>query len=510
MTEADALTVAVNAIGVLDQEFNFFDVPSDDDIAGVSRVRAICERWSAQRCVPRLLTAIDACLQASNESSERETQASVERAVRMALGLLWNASARGALKLEMIEQGIVQRVTSDVYVRCVHPMQRCLDACVAIAHNLCEFRFVRGQRNFLQSAIVSVCVPFFASVFERTVGKLLVHRSVVHMRFMACSAIANLSMEGSGSHLEQLKTHWHQLDDFFQLEASRTFDVFNHWLSMTPFTALLCSPHAPVVRFALRALERFCRNANDVPRVFRSLALTASVDHVRFWADPNTMSDETTRMCADALLAALGVAPDRGLPDIAPPAPLIGAVVGFDRASLAAFSDITLVVSSDGVADSEPLEAHRVVLAARSTFFAALFRSQMRDATERVVRVDCERDVFVELLNFVYTGRWGAAVTPQMAVDLLSALERFGIGAADGSSFRELEFFLCHQIDTVETARALLELSEMHPKLTRLALCAQSFVNRANNVSQTEQVQAATNHVTAAVDEDDDFYSDSE
>jgi hypothetical protein len=392
----------------------------------------------------------------------------------MALGQLWNASARGALKLEMIEQGVVQRVTSDVYVRVIHPMPRCLNSCVAIVHNLSEFRFVRGQRNFLQSSIIAHCIPFLASVLERVAGTQLIVRDTVHMRFVACSAIANLSMEGS--FVEQLQAHWHHLDEFFQLDTVRIMrlEIFNHWLTMTPFTGLLCSPHAPIVRFALRTLERFCRNPNDVPRVFRSLALTASVDHVRFWCDPtNASADHVTYACAEALLVALGVAPERELPDIAPPALLVGSVVGFDRAALGAFSDIALVATSDGV-DSEPLEAHRVVLAARSTFFAAMFRSQMRDATERVVRVECDRDVFATMLEFMYNGRWGGNISAQTAVDLVSAVERFGVDGA-----RELEFLLCHQIDSVETARALLELCAMHPKLTQLALCARSFVTRS-------------------------------
>mmetsp|Transcript_11950 Transcript_11950/g.23713 ORF Transcript_11950/g.23713 Transcript_11950/m.23713 type:complete len:625 (-) Transcript_11950:467-2341(-) len=62
------------------------------------------------------------------------------------------------------------------------------------------------------------------------------------------------------------------------------------------------------------------------------------------------------------------------------------------------FSDVTFLV------EDQPVYAHRAILAQRCDHFAAMFRSGMRESVEPTVPiVDISRDVFLLLLEYIYT-----------------------------------------------------------------------------------------------------------
>ena len=67
--------------------------------------------------------------------------------------------------------------------------------------------------------------------------------------------------------------------------------------------------------------------------------------------------------------------------------------------------DVTLVVGESEETRKE-IQAHKVILGARSPVFAAMFKHQMKEQTQgRVTITDVKAEVFEELLSFIYTGK---------------------------------------------------------------------------------------------------------
>mmetsp|Transcript_2829 Transcript_2829/g.8847 ORF Transcript_2829/g.8847 Transcript_2829/m.8847 type:complete len:415 (+) Transcript_2829:511-1755(+) len=83
-------------------------------------------------------------------------------------------------------------------------------------------------------------------------------------------------------------------------------------------------------------------------------------------------------------------------------------------------SDVCLLVGDMRI------PAHRVVLAARCDFFARMFASGMREATEEELPiVDVSPPVFQLLLEHLYTD--SSAVPEESALELFAAADRFGV-----------------------------------------------------------------------------------
>jgi RCC1 and BTB domain-containing protein len=62
------------------------------------------------------------------------------------------------------------------------------------------------------------------------------------------------------------------------------------------------------------------------------------------------------------------------------------------------FSDVTFLV------ENSPIYAHRAILAQRCEHFAAMFRSGMRESTDKTIPIpNISREVFLLLLEYVYT-----------------------------------------------------------------------------------------------------------
>ena len=82
------------------------------------------------------------------------------------------------------------------------------------------------------------------------------------------------------------------------------------------------------------------------------------------------------------------------------------------------FSDVTLVVGE------KEFKAHRLILAARSVVFAAMFyHENTKEMQEgKVIITDIDEDVFSELLRFMYTGK--VSVLDFCAVELFVAADK--------------------------------------------------------------------------------------
>ena len=70
--------------------------------------------------------------------------------------------------------------------------------------------------------------------------------------------------------------------------------------------------------------------------------------------------------------------------------------------------------------------AHKVILAARSEAFAAMFQHPMKEQSTNLVKIeDIEPEVFQELLRFIYTGRVSTATMESMAANLFIAADKY-------------------------------------------------------------------------------------
>ena len=70
--------------------------------------------------------------------------------------------------------------------------------------------------------------------------------------------------------------------------------------------------------------------------------------------------------------------------------------------------------------------AHKVILAARSEVFAAMFKHPMTEQSTNQIEIeDIEPEVFQELLRFIYTGRVSRAAMESMAANLFIAADKY-------------------------------------------------------------------------------------
>lgn len=137
------------------------------------------------------------------------------------------------------------------------------------------------------------------------------------------------------------------------------------------------------------------------------------------------------------------------------------------------------------------LYAHKNILSARSTYFAAMFEHDMLGKTGNVVEItDFSYEIFEEMFKFLYTGR--VDKIDKMADDLLIASNKYGLdelkalcenfiiysltktnvlkyftlaGAHNGANLKAttLEFIQEHGRDIIDTAEYKL-YEELHPR----------------------------------------------
>lgn len=498
-------------------EMQFFDALPDDRPHGRGNVRTVCADFIRSRAVERLIVAVPICMELilahvamSSESTTSATALSAQsdeieravhkakRAVTQAIDCMWNASARPDTKCPMIECGVVPFVVKlHVDLLRVAPTDAVFfasvcEASMGVVPNLTQARFAHGHRNVHLASLIadSGCVPYLVAFLDDAearfdLGHRATKREELRLWFLAINALANLSLATNGA---SLRPHWSRFDKFWlnSLSVMHAADIFHFWNSFSPFACLLDAPHPLIARWALRCLCEFARDG--VPRVFRALAVVSSVDSVRYWC-----TVEETAQYAESLVQLLGVDGEPGQPHVLAPPPTTGAPA-LDRQALVAFSDIDLVVIDDEGREANCIAAHRVVLAGRSTFFAALFASGMRDANDRRIRiVDVDPAAFAATIEFAYSGNFPTHITAQLAVDLVTTIVRFGVGADD--ALRKLEYLLCLQIDSQETALALLELCGMHDgALPRLRAQVTAHLARAevSNATTTSAPSAPT------------------
>ncbi|KAH9371749.1 hypothetical protein HPB48_021034 [Haemaphysalis longicornis] len=102
------------------------------------------------------------------------------------------------------------------------------------------------------------------------------------------------------------------------------------------------------------------------------------------------------------------------------------------------------------------IHAHKGILAARSSVFAAMFEHEMTERKEgRVEVTDCDFEVLREVVEYIYTGR--ARKLHKMAEKVLVAADKYDLSRLKAMC----ESVLCAKL-SVKTAPEMLALADMH------------------------------------------------
>ena len=143
------------------------------------------------------------------------------------------------------------------------------------------------------------------------------------------------------------------------------------------------------------------------------------------------------------------------------------------------FCDVKLTVGR------KDFHAHKNVLVARSSVFAAMFKHEMiGEITNTVHIIDIDYQVFEEVLRFLYTGKI-SSLTIEMATDLLIAAAKYNLNRLKIIC----EVFIGEKL-TTNNAIAILILADMHNS-TLLKKTALEFISaHMNEVMKTSEYES--------------------
>jgi len=144
------------------------------------------------------------------------------------------------------------------------------------------------------------------------------------------------------------------------------------------------------------------------------------------------------------------------------------------------FSDVTFLV------DNSPVYAHRAILAQRCEHFAAMFRSGMRESTEKTIPIpSISREVFLLLLEYVYTDF--------VKVELEHAIELYI--ASDLYQMERLRDMCCsvvrRNLNAENSATLLQAASEAHCQALK-EVCMSYIVDNFDVVSKTQGIKTVS------------------
>jgi speckle-type POZ protein len=113
-----------------------------------------------------------------------------------------------------------------------------------------------------------------------------------------------------------------------------------------------------------------------------------------------------------------------------PPVPAIDCTDGGLSSHLEElFNDMSFSDVSFNIGGRE-FPAHKIILAARSEVFAAMFKHPMREQSTNQIKIeDIEPEVFQEMLRFIYTGRVSTLTMETMSVGLFIAADKYLLDA---------------------------------------------------------------------------------
>lgn len=123
----------------------------------------------------------------------------------------------------------------------------------------------------------------------------------------------------------------------------------------------------------------------------------------------------------------------------------------FELAMNGEFKDVTFKV------ENKEIQAHKVILAARSPVFKKMFAAKMKEAqTNKVTISDISSDTFEEMLRYIYTGKTSEMFST-VAMELLGASHKYEIRGLKKLCEAEISRNL-----TEENAGAVFKLAKLY------------------------------------------------
>lgn len=142
----------------------------------------------------------------------------------------------------------------------------------------------------------------------------------------------------------------------------------------------------------------------------------------------------------------------------------------------AEFSDVAFLI------ENEPIYAHKAILAQRSEHFAAMFRSGMRESTERTIPIpNISRAVFLLLLEYLYTD--SVKIDVEHSVALYVAADLYNL-----DRLRDMCCFVVRRNLNPENAGPLLEEATTNHCQALKDICMKYVVENFDLVSKSEGI----------------------
>lgn len=142
------------------------------------------------------------------------------------------------------------------------------------------------------------------------------------------------------------------------------------------------------------------------------------------------------------------------------------------------FSDVTFMLE-----ETQPIYAHKAILAQRCEHFAAMFRSGMRESVEKIVPIaNISKQSFLLLLEYIYTD--SVKIDVEDSVDLYIAADLYHL-----ERLRDMCCTVVRRNLSAENSGILLQLSsEAHCHVLQ-EICMTYVVENFDIVSKTEGIQ---------------------
>jgi speckle-type POZ protein len=140
--------------------------------------------------------------------------------------------------------------------------------------------------------------------------------------------------------------------------------------------------------------------------------------------------------------------------------------------------------------------AHKLILAARSEVFDAMFKQPMKEQSTNKIKIeDIQPEVFQELLRFIYTGRVSTATMETMAVGLFIAADKYMLNGLKN----KCENYLLHDMSPDNCIELLLNSNLMNSAEQLKKEAAKSFRRFPLQVMATSQWQTLEKENPAAL-----------
>lgn len=147
------------------------------------------------------------------------------------------------------------------------------------------------------------------------------------------------------------------------------------------------------------------------------------------------------------------------------------------------FSDVTFVVGGSHV------HAHKSVLSNRCEHFAAMFRSGMRESTEREIEIpNVSKNVFLLLMEYLYTD--SVAIDVQHAVDLYILADLYGLERLRSICVT----VVTRNLSTSNATDILQQASDEECKVLK-DICMDFVIANFERISRTECIRAVSHEL---------------